>query len=115
VWKRPGQNVFKQVEGGPQELGGLQIDPGDTLVFRENPAGKVTYGMVSLQNTAFERLPWYESAEAQLGTMGSLLLLFASAVVVWTLGAALRRLRKRHRGRIRPGGEPCGRGGPSVS
>jgi hypothetical protein len=30
------QHVFKQVEGGPQLLGGLQIDPGDTLVFREN-------------------------------------------------------------------------------
>jgi hypothetical protein len=92
-----GQNVFKQVEGGPQVLGGLQIDPGDTLAFRENQAGKVTYGFVPLQNTAFERLAWYESAEAQMGTMGTLLLLFASAVVVWPLGAVIRRLRKRKR------------------
>jgi len=91
-----GQNTFKQVEGGPQELGGLLIDPGETLAFRENPAGEVTYGMVSLQNTAFERLKWYESAEAQLGTMGSLLVLFLSAVVVWPLGALIHRLRKRH-------------------
>ncbi len=90
-----GQNVFKQVEGGTQLLGGLQIDPGDTLVFRENQAGQVTYGMVSLQNTAFQKLAWYESAEAQLGTMGSLLLLFASAVLLWSLGAIIRRLRKR--------------------
>jgi CubicO group peptidase (beta-lactamase class C family) len=92
-----GQNVFKQVEGGPQVLGGLQIDPGDTLAFRENQAGKVTYGFVPLQNTAFERLAWYESAEAQMGTMGSLLLLFASAVVVWPLGVVIRRVRKRKR------------------
>jgi hypothetical protein len=92
-----GQNVFKQVEGGPQVLGGLQIDPGDTLAFRESPAGKVTYGMLSLQNTAFERLAWYESAEAQMGTMGSLLLLFVSAVVVWPLGAVIRLLRKQTR------------------
>jgi hypothetical protein len=92
-----GQNVFKQVEGGPQVLGGLQIDPGDTLAFRESPAGEVTYGMVSLQNTAFERLAWYESAEAQMGTMGSLLLLFVSAVVLRPLGAVIRRLRKQTR------------------
>jgi hypothetical protein len=90
-----GQHVFRQVEGGPQVLGGLQIDPGDTLAFRENQAGEVTYGFVSLQNTAFEKLAWYESAEAQLGTLGSLLLLFVSAVVLWPLGALIERLRKR--------------------
>ncbi len=89
------QNTFKQVEGGPQLLGGLQIDPGDTLAFREDQAGEVTYAMVSLQNAAFERLAWYESAAAQMGTLGALLLLFLSAVVVWPLGAVLRRLRKR--------------------
>jgi hypothetical protein len=92
-----GRNAFKQVEGGPQELGGLLIDPGETLAFRENQGGEVTYGFVSLQNTAFERLAWYESAEAQMGTMGSLLLLFASAVVLWPLGALIGRLRKRSR------------------
>ena len=65
------------------------------LVFRENQAGEVTYGSVSLQNTAFERLAWYESAGVQLGTLGSLLLLFVSAVVLWPLGALIDRLRKR--------------------
>ena len=88
--------VFKQVVGGPQLLAGLQIDPGETLVFRENQAGKITYGFMALQNTAFEKLAWYESAEAQMGTMGSLLLLFVSAVLLWPLGALINRLRKRH-------------------
>jgi len=78
-------------------LGGLQIDPGDTLAFREDQAGEVTYGFVSLQNTAFEKLAWYESAAVQLGTMGALLLLFVSAVVLWPLGALIDRLRKRTR------------------
>jgi len=91
------QHVFKKVEGGPQLLAGLQVDPGDTLAFQKNQAGEVTYGFVSLQNTAFEKLAWYESAEAQLGTMGSLLLLFVSAVVLWPLGALINRLRKRTR------------------
>jgi CubicO group peptidase (beta-lactamase class C family) len=92
-----GEYVFKQVEGGPQLVGGLQVDPGDTLAFRENEAGQVTYGFVPLQNTAFEKLAWFEMAEVQLGTMGSLLILFASAVVVWPLGALFGRLRKRTR------------------
>ena len=91
------QHVFKKVEGGPQLLGGLLVDPGDTLVFREDQAGEVTYGFVSLQNTAFEKLAWYESAAVQLGTMGALLLLFVSAVVLWPLGALIDRLRKRTR------------------
>jgi hypothetical protein len=89
--------VFKKVEGGPQLLGGLYVDPGDTLVFRENLAGEVTYGFVSLQNTAFEKLAWYESPEAQLGTLDSLLLLFVSAVVLWPLGTLIDCLRKRSR------------------
>jgi hypothetical protein len=80
-----------KVEGGPQLLGGLRVDPGDTLAFRQNQAGEVTYGFVSLQNTAFEKLAWYESAEAQLGTMGSLFLLFVSAVVLWRLSALIDR------------------------
>jgi hypothetical protein len=92
-----GENVFKKIQGGPQLLGGLQVEPGDTLAFREDRAGNVTYGFVPLQNTAFEKLAWYESAEAQLGTMGTLLLLFASAVVLLPLGALTGRLRKRAR------------------
>jgi CubicO group peptidase (beta-lactamase class C family) len=89
--------VFKKVEGGPQLLAGLQVDPGDTLVFRENQAGEVTYGFVPLQNTAFEKLAWYEYPEVQLGTMGTLLLLLVSAVVLLPLGALIGRLRKRTR------------------
>jgi hypothetical protein len=91
------QHVFKRVEGGAQLLGGLQVDPGDTLVFREDQAGDVVYGFVPLQNTAFERLAWYESAEVQLGTLGTLLVLYASAIMLWPLGALIGHLRKRSR------------------
>jgi CubicO group peptidase (beta-lactamase class C family) len=92
-----GEHVFKQVEGGPQLVGELQVDPGDTLAFRENQAGQITYGFVPLQNTAFEKLAWFEMAEVQLGAMGSLLILLSSAVIVWPLGALIARLRKRTR------------------
>jgi CubicO group peptidase (beta-lactamase class C family) len=87
--------VFKKVEGGPQLLAGLFVDPGDTLAFRENEAGEVTYGFVPLQNVAFKKLAWYEYPEVQLGTLGTLLLLFVSAVLLLPLGALIGRLRKR--------------------
>jgi uncharacterized membrane protein YuzA (DUF378 family) len=94
--------VLKRVAGEPQLLDGLQVDPGDTLAFRENEAGEIAYGLVPLQNVAFEKLAWYEYPEVQLGTLGTLLLLFVSAVVLLPLGALIGRLRKRSRGG-RPG------------
>jgi CubicO group peptidase (beta-lactamase class C family) len=94
--------VFERVAGEPQLLDGLQVDPGDTLAFRENEAGEIAYGLVPLQNVAFEKLAWYEYPEVQLGTLGTLLLLFVSAVVLLPLGALVGRLRKRSRGG-RPG------------
>jgi hypothetical protein len=94
--------VLRRVAGGPQLLDGLQVDPGDTLAFRENEAGEIAYGLVPLQNVAFEKLAWYEYPEVQLGTLGTLLLLFVSAVVLLPLGALIGRLRRRSRGG-RPG------------
>ena len=63
----------REVEGGPQELGGLLIDPGETLAFRENQTGEVTYGFVPLQNTAFEKLAWYERTEVQIVVLATML------------------------------------------
>lgn len=64
--------VFKQISGGLQSIGGLQIDLGDTLVFREDEDGRITYGLVPLQNSAFEKLAWYEGPEAMLGSFNGL-------------------------------------------
>jgi hypothetical protein len=62
------ETLFKRVEGGPQELEGLLIDPGDTLAFHENEAGEVHVGFIALQNTAFERLGWIEGPEVQFAS-----------------------------------------------
>jgi CubicO group peptidase (beta-lactamase class C family) len=87
--------VFKQVEGGPQPIAGLLIDTGDTLVFRENEAGKITYGFVPLQNTAFEKLAWYEVPEIHLGGFVLLILAFLSPFLLWPLGRLVQRLRRK--------------------
>jgi CubicO group peptidase (beta-lactamase class C family) len=85
--------VFKQVEGGPQPIGGLLIDPGDTLVFRENESRKITYGFVPLQNTAFEKLSWYEVPELHWGGFALLILAFLSPFLLWPLGRLVQRQR----------------------
>jgi CubicO group peptidase (beta-lactamase class C family) len=86
--------VFKQVSGGLQRIGDLQVDPGDTLVFREDDVGRIAYGFASVQNTAFEKLSWYESPESMLGTFGALAAVFLSPLIVWPIGGLLRRVRK---------------------
>ena len=87
--------VFKQVEGGPQPIAGLLIDTGDTLVFRENEAGKITYGFVPMQNTAFEKLSWYEIPELHWGGFVLLILAFLSPFLLWPLGRLAQRLRRK--------------------
>ncbi len=90
-----GSLVFKQVQGGVQELSGLEFDLGDTLVFREDESGRVDFAFVPLQSVALEKVAVYEIGEVQAGALGSFLLIFLSPFVVWPLGALIRRLRKQ--------------------
>lgn len=87
--------VFKQVSGEPVDIGGLKIDPGDTLVFREDQKGQITFAFIALQNVAMEKLSWYEGSEVQLGTFGTLLIIFLSAIIFWPLGSVINRIRKK--------------------
>jgi len=87
--------VFKQVAGGVQELSGLEFDLGDTLVFREDESSKVDFAFVPLQSAALEKVAGYEAGDVQVGSLGSFLLIFLSPIVIWPLGALIRRIRKR--------------------
>lgn len=89
-----GSLVFKQVQGGVHEISGLEIDLGETLVFREDETGEVEFAFVPLQNVALEKVAWYESGDAQFGSLAMFLLIFLSPVIVWPLGALIRRIRK---------------------
>jgi CubicO group peptidase (beta-lactamase class C family) len=87
--------VFKQVQGGVHEISGLEIDLGETLVFREDGTGEVEFAFVPLQNVALEKVAWYEGGEVQAGSLGLFLFIFFSPFVVWPLGALIRRIRKQ--------------------
>lgn len=87
--------VFKQISGGAQSIGGLQIDLGDTLVFRDDEDGQITYGFITLQNSAFEKLAWYEGPEAMLGSFGVFLMVFLSPLILWPIVSLVQRIRKR--------------------
>lgn len=87
--------VFKQVSGEPLDIGGFNIDPGTTLVFREDQTGKITFAFVALQNVAMEKLAWYEGSLVQLGSFATILIIFLSAIIFWPLGSLINRLRKK--------------------
>jgi CubicO group peptidase (beta-lactamase class C family) len=90
-----GPLMFKQVQGGVQQLSGLEFDLGDNLVFRETETGEITFAFVPLQSVALEKIPWYEGGEAQMGIFGMLLIIFLSPFFLWSIGALVTRIRKR--------------------
>ena len=90
-----GPLMFKQVSGGVQGIGGLEFDLGDTLVFRENQARVIEFAFVPLQSVALEKVAWYEGDETQMGTLGTLILIFFSPFLVWPLGKMIAKIRKR--------------------
>jgi len=74
--------VFKNVQGGAHDIGGLEIDLGGTLVFREDEKGDIEFAFVPLQNAALEKLAWYEGGDAQFGSLAMFFLIFLSPFVV---------------------------------
>lgn len=84
--------VFKQVSGGLQKVDNLKLDPGDTLVFREDENNQITFGFLTFQNTAFHKLSWYEMPEVMLGTFGVLIIIFLSYLILWPIIMLVRRL-----------------------
>ncbi len=87
--------VFKQVSGELFDIDGLKIDPGATLVFREDQSGEITFAFIALQNVAMEKLAWYEGSEVQLGSFGTILIIFLTPIIFWPLGGVINRIRKR--------------------
>jgi len=87
--------IFKQVSGGVQGISGLELDLGDTLVFRENQAGKIEFAFVPLQSVALEKVVWYEGSQVQMGILGTLIIIFLSPFLVWPVGKLIVKIRNR--------------------
>ena len=86
--------VFKQISGEPLLIGGVQIDPGETLVFRENDADEISFAFIPLQNAGMEKLAWYEATPIHMAILGLALLSFLS-VLIWPIGGLINRIRKK--------------------
>ena len=89
-----GPLVFRQIEGESVEVGGLKIDPGETLVFREDQDMEITYAFIGLQNVAAKKLAWYEGGEGTYAIMGTTSLIFVAAFLILLVGAGINRLKK---------------------
>jgi len=96
VFQNPfGDNTIKWVEIAPLLF--QSTDGRFHMAFREDAQGHITDMALRLFHLPvdFERVAWYESMNALLVGMLGPPLLFLSAIIVWPIGALIRRLRKR--------------------
>ncbi len=64
----------------------------NVLVFKEDNRGRLTYA--TFGETAFRKLPWYETRGVLVAIVGVCLLILASAAIGWPLGALARRTKR---------------------
>ncbi len=88
------------IEAEPLVFDGESSD--NVLVFKEDDRGRVTYATFGA--TAFRKLRWYETRGVQVAIAGVCLLILASAVIGWPLGALARgKKRTEAQGWVRVG------------
>jgi CubicO group peptidase (beta-lactamase class C family) len=95
-WRyRPtGPTTFTKVSGKRAVVDGLVLDPGDRISFSvEN--GHVTYLHTSLHTVALERVPVYLWGIVQIVAYVAIVALFLISLLVWPLGALIRKRRRR--------------------
>jgi CubicO group peptidase (beta-lactamase class C family) len=95
-WRyRPtGPTTFTKVSGGRAVVDGLVLDPGDRISFSVKN-GQVTYLHTSLHTIALERVPVYLWGIVQVVAYVAILALFLVSLVVWPVGALIRKRRGR--------------------
>nr|WP_166395123.1 serine hydrolase domain-containing protein [Rubrobacter marinus] len=97
-WVQDGPMAFR-AEGGDERL-----------AFRRDGEGRVTYMSADADPTsAFEKMPFYESAGLHLPLLAGALAVFGLTALAWPAGALIsRRYERRYRKpRGEPGGEPA--------
>jgi CubicO group peptidase (beta-lactamase class C family) len=95
-WRyRPtGPTTFTKVSGERAVVDGLVLDPGDRISFSVE-SGDVTYLHTSLHTVALERVPVYLWGIVQVVAYVAIVALFLVSLVVWPVGALIRRRRGR--------------------
>ena len=96
-WVQDGPLLFR-AEGGDEHL-----------AFRGDGEGRVTYLSGDADPaSAFERLPFYESARLHLGLLAGSLAVFGLTALAWPAGAAISRRYERRNRKLygEPDGEP---------
>jgi CubicO group peptidase (beta-lactamase class C family) len=95
-WRyRPtGPTTFTKVSGNRAVVDGLVLDPGDRISFSVKN-GHVTYLHTSLHTIALERVPVYLWGIVQLVAYVAIVALFLLSLIVWPVGALIRKRRGR--------------------
>ena len=104
-WVQDGPMVFR-AEGGDERL-----------AFRRDGEGRVAYMSGDADPTsAFEKLPFYESARLHLGLLAGSLAVFGLTALMWPAGAVLSRWYGRRYRKLygEPGGEKPGQDAGTI-
>jgi hypothetical protein len=94
VYRPIGPTTFTKIAGERAVVDGLAVDPGDTISFTIED-GEVKYLHLSLHTIATERTPLWLMGVVQISAFGTIVLLFLASLLVWPIGALIRKSRGR--------------------
>jgi hypothetical protein len=95
-YRPTGPTTLAKVSGDRTIVNGLVLDPGDRISF-STVNGDVRYLHTSMHTIALERVPIHLTGIVQISTFGTIVVLFILSLIVWPVGALIRRSRDRPR------------------
>lgn len=97
VYRPTGPTLFERVSGEPAVVDGLVLDPGDRISFTVDDDGDVTYLHTSLHTIALHKVPFLGLGIVHISAFGTIVIVFVLSLLVWPIGAFIRKRRNRRR------------------
>lgn len=97
VYRPTGPTIFERISGEPAVVDGLVLDPGDRISFTVDGDGEVTYLNTSLHTVALHKVPFLGLGIVHMSAFGIIVLVFVLSLLVWPIGALIRKHRNRRR------------------
>jgi CubicO group peptidase (beta-lactamase class C family) len=95
IYRPTGPTLFERVSGEPAVVDGLVLDPGERISFTIDD-GDVTYLHTSLHTIALRKVPFLGLGIVHMSAFGTIVIVFVLSLLVWPIGAFIRK-RRNHR------------------
>jgi CubicO group peptidase (beta-lactamase class C family) len=93
-YRPTGPTTFARVSGERVVVDGLVLDPGERISFTIAD-GEVRYLHTSLHTVALRRVPFLGLGIVHISAFGTIVILFALSLLLWPVGALVRKRRSR--------------------